>query len=174
MVKMDEQDIKRIFWSTPALLVYLSLVKLLVPLFTHPDFEFHRDEFLYMAMGDHLALGYLEIPPFIAFIAKLTKSFIGDGLYAMRFIPALAGALTLLLTGLIAKEFGGGRFAQIFAVVAYLLALVYLRMNLFLMPVSFNLFFFVLAVFLLIRIIKNNLWSNCGAVTHSSQENAPG
>lgn len=164
---MDEFDVKRIFGSTTAVLIYLALLKLLIPLFTSPEFEFHRDEFLYMAMSDHLAMGYLDVPPLIAFIAKLTKNFIGESLYAMRFFPALAGTLTLLLTGLIAREFGGGRFAQIFAAVAYLLALVYLRMNLFLMPVSFDLFFFVLAVFLLIQIIKNDrplLWILLGIV----------
>ena len=68
---MDEFDVKRIFGSTTAILIYLALLKLLIPLFTSPEFEFHRDEFLYMAMGDHLALGYLEVPPFIAFIAKV-------------------------------------------------------------------------------------------------------
>ena len=164
---MDKPDVKKILWSTSAVLIYLALLKLLIPLFTSPDFEFHRDEFLYMALGDHLALGYLEVPPFIAFIAKLTRSLIGESLYAMRFLPALAGAITLLLTGLIAREFGGGRYAQILAAVAYLLALVYLRMNIFLMPVTFNLLFFVLAVYLLIRIIKTNrplLWIVLGIV----------
>ncbi len=165
---MIEFDIKRILSSPLAVLIYLSLLKLLFPLLTSADFEFHRDEFLYMAMGDHPALGYLEVPPFIAMVAKLTKILLGESLYAMRFFPSLAGVFTLLLTGLIAKEFGGGSFAQIFSAVAYLLALVYLRMNLFLMPVSFDLFFFVLAVYLLIRIFRNNrprLWILLGIVT---------
>ncbi len=159
--------LKTIIANPLAILIILAAVKLLIPLFAHPDFEFHRDEFLYMAMGDHLARGYLEVPPFIALVARFAKFLLGESLYAMRFFPALAGALTLLLTGLMSREFGGGRFSQILAAVAFLLSLIYLRINLFLMPVSFDLFFFVLAVYLFIRTLNSSrpvLWILIGIV----------
>lgn len=159
---------RKYLFSDFAILIYLAAIKLLIPLFTSSDFGFHRDEFLYMAMGDHLAWGYLEVPPFIAVVAKISHWLFGDGLYAARFFPALAGAITVLLTGLIAKELGGGRFAQVLSAVTYLFALVYLRINLFFMPVTFDLFFFVLAVYLFIRILKKDepkLWIMLGVVS---------
>ena len=145
------------FLQNPAIvLAVLGIIKFIIPLITHPDFELHRDEFLYMAMGDHLDTGYLEVPPFIAVLAWISKYLLGGSHFAVRFFPALSGALTLLLTGLIAKELGGRRFAQILAGMSYILSLVFLRINLFFMPVTFDVFFFVLASYLLIRILKNN------------------
>ena len=163
---------RHLFQKTPfneiAILVYLASIKLLIPLITSPDFVFHRDEFLYIALGQHLDWGYLEVPPSIAVVANISLYLFGDSLFAIRFIPALTGALTLLLTGLIARELGGGRFAQILAAVAYLFSVVYLHINLLFQPVTFDLFYFVLGVYLFIRILKMDepkIWLLLGVVT---------
>ncbi|MBD3276140.1 MAG: phospholipid carrier-dependent glycosyltransferase [Candidatus Marinimicrobia bacterium] len=144
------------FISVNFLLFLLLVIKLLMSLLIHPDFGFHRDEFLYKAMGDHLAWGFLEVPPFMAVVAKITHALFGDGLYATRFFPALSGALTLLLTVLITREMGGGKFAEALAALAYLFSMVYLRINSLFQPVTFDLFFFVLGIYLFIRILKQN------------------
>lgn len=144
------------FVSVNFLLSLLLVIKLFLPLLIHPDFGFHRDEFLYKAMGDHLAWGFLEVPPFIAVVAKFTHGLLGDGLYATRFFPALSGAMTMLLTVLITGEMGGGKFAQALSALAYLFSLVYLRINLLFQPVTFDLFFFVLGIYLFIRILKHD------------------
>jgi len=166
--KLKEISSKRNLSSTIAILVSLAFIKLLIPFAVNSDFGFHRDEFLYMAMGDHLSWGYLEVPPFIAVVARITRWLFGDSIVGIRFFPALTGAVTLFLTGLIAREMGGGRFAQILSAVAYLLSVVYLRMNNLFQPVTFDLFFFVLAVYLFIKILKNDkpiLWLLLGFVT---------
>lgn len=147
---------KKIFYSTTAILIYLAIIKLIIPLITHPDFELHRDAFLYLAMADHLAWGYAEVPPAIALFAWISKHILGIGIYAVRFLPALSGAVALILTGFITRELGGGRFAQILAVISFLSSVVYLRMNLFFQPVSFNLLFYLITVFIFIKILKNN------------------
>ncbi|NIV92593.1 hypothetical protein GWN42_07245, partial [candidate division KSB1 bacterium] len=155
-------------FSGAAILVYLATVKLLVPFITSSDFGLHRDEFLYMAMGEHLSWGYLEVPPGIAVIAKTSGWLFGKSLAGVRFIPALTGAFTLILTGLIARELSGGRFAQILSALAYLFSLVYLRMNLLFQPVTFDLFCFVLGIYLFTRILKTDkpgYWLLLGAVT---------
>ncbi len=48
---------------------------------------------------------------------------------AIRLFPALTGAMTVLLTGLIVKELGGKHFAMLFAALCVLLAPVHLAMN---------------------------------------------
>jgi 4-amino-4-deoxy-L-arabinose transferase-like glycosyltransferase len=154
-------DLRRTILSVPAFIAVIALVKLLIPLFTNSDFGFHRDEYLYMAMADHLSWGYLEVPPFIAFVAKFSQSLLGNSLFAMRLLPALAGAVTLILCVLMVKEMGGGNFARVLSALAYFFSVVYLRINLFLMPVSFDLLFFVLACYLFILILKESkpwLW----------------
>ncbi|QJR37062.1 ArnT family glycosyltransferase [Gemmatimonas groenlandica] len=62
-------------------------------------FEFHRDEFLYLAMGEHLRLWRMDFPPFIAIVARVSRALFGDSLTAIRLAPALASALIVLLTG---------------------------------------------------------------------------
>lgn len=148
--------------------MYLGLTKLLVPFLVSADFGFQRDEFLYMAMGAHPAWGYLEVPPAISVVARMSAWLFGNGLPGIRIFPALTGVLTLILTGLIAREFGGGRFAQSLSAITYLFSLLFLRINLLFQPVTFNLFYFVAGVYLLIRILKTNqpkYWILIGAVT---------
>jgi 4-amino-4-deoxy-L-arabinose transferase-like glycosyltransferase len=137
-------------WS----LLLLAATRLLLPFITHRDFGFHRDEFLYLAMGDHLGWGYLEVPPFIAFLSSILSVFSMPPLELIRFIPALGGAVTAVLTGLITRKLGGGVFAQNIAVLAYLLSLVFLRINNLYQPVTFDIMFFVLSFFLFINILE--------------------
>lgn len=141
---------------TIVIILALAGIKLLIPFLVNLDFGFQRDELLYMALGNHMAWGYMAVPPFIAFIAKVTKVLFGYGIYSIRFFPALSGALSLWLTTLIAKEMGGKSFSQILSGVGYLFGLAYLRMNLLFQPVTFNLFFLVLSAYLFIRILKTN------------------
>jgi hypothetical protein len=141
---------------TSIIIGLLVLSKLLTPFFIHHDFGFHRDELLYMAQGTHLSWGYIAVPPFTAFIAKVTQVLLGYGIYSIRFFPALSGAISLWLTTMIVKEMGGNPFARILSGVSYLFSLAYLRINILFMPVTFNVFFFVLGAYILIKILKTN------------------
>src|SRR4030095_15191668 len=54
---------------------------------------------------------------------------LGTSLLALRFLPAMAGAALVWLTGRITKELGGGRSAQVLAAFAVVLAPIYLLMH---------------------------------------------
>ena len=60
--------------------------------------------------------------PMIALIGRIEITLFGDSLSAIRLAPALAGAGLVLLTGAIARELGGSRFAQGLAALCVLLA----------------------------------------------------
>ncbi len=120
-----------------------------------------RDELYYIACGKHLAFGYVDHPPFVALISALSRTAMGDSLLAIRFFPALAGALTVYLAGLAARQLGGRLFAQIVAALAVIIAPVYLFMSGVLSMNPFDALFWTLAAFLLIRILKTGdkrLW----------------
>jgi len=106
--------------------VYLALAGLLIHLLTNGRYGFFRDELYFLACGEHLDWGYVDHAPLIALVARLSRTFFGDSLHAIRFFPALAAALNVFLTGLIARELGGGRFAVLLACLCVLLAPVYL------------------------------------------------
>ena len=135
------------------LIAGFAIFKLLIHLFTNSNYGLHRDEFLYLAEGQHLAWGYMEVPPMIAFLAKIVSLF-GDSIFVVRFFPALVGCLIVALIGLLVKELGGKRWAITFACLAFILAPAYLRSNWLFQPVSFNQFFWFLSAFWVIRIVK--------------------
>jgi hypothetical protein len=150
-----------------AIIVYLSLFKLLLHLVTNGGFGYHRDELYYLACSRHLDLGYVDHPPFIAFLARFWVSIFGGSLFSIRFLPAVAGASIVFFTGLIVREFGGKIYAVIVACLSVIIAPVILSTgNLFTTNV-FDQLFWVLSIYLLIRILKYDnpkLWMGIGLI----------
>ena len=89
-----------------------AIAKLLVHLYAGRNYGYFTDELYYLACARHLAWGYVDQPPLIAFVTRLGTLLFGESLPAIRFLPAVAGAGKIVLTGMIARELGGGRFAQ--------------------------------------------------------------
>src|SRR5205809_544978 len=50
-------------------------------------YEIHRDEFLYLSMGEHLQFWGMDFPPAIAILANVARWLFGDTLFAVRFFP---------------------------------------------------------------------------------------
>ena len=147
--------------SENALLAYLALSKLLLHLLTNGNYGYFRDEFYYIAAGERLDLGYVDFPPFVAIVADISRFVLGDSPVALRFFPALAGALVVVLAGLMARELGGGRFAQGLAALATLVAPNFLAMGTFLSMDAFDQLFWVSAAYVLLLILgrdRPRLW----------------
>ena len=104
----------------------LSLALLIFHCYFNNRYGYFRDEFNYMSSGDHLAWGYVDQPPLLPFLVRVSRAILGDSLRAIRFLPALAMSATVVLTGLLAREFGGRRFALVLSTVAVIVAPAYL------------------------------------------------
>jgi hypothetical protein len=157
-----------------ALLLSLALAKLLIQLAGINHYGFFRDELYYMACSEHLAWGYIDQPPLIALIAWFARHTFGQSLFAVRLLPALAGAAVVFLTGWVAREFGGGRFAQFLAALAMLFAPAYLAFDSFLSMNAFEPLFWVLCAWIAIRIVKGaspKWWLAFGAIAGLGLEN---
>ncbi len=149
------------FLSDTAVLVYLAAATWLLHLLFATKYGIFRDELYYIACGEHLAWGYVDQPPFAALMIHIVRAALGDSLYAIRLLPALCGAATVFLTGWIARELGGGRFAQVLAALAAMLGPVYLTIGHFYSMNCFDHLFWALAVYMLVRILKEDrprLW----------------
>src|SRR4051812_5214571 len=105
-----------------ALLLILPSLKLLLHLATARGYGYFRDELYYLACADHPAFGYVDHPPLSILVLKVWTAVFGRSLVSIRFVPALAGAITVLLIGLLARRMGGGRLAQQMAMLAALCA----------------------------------------------------
>jgi Dolichyl-phosphate-mannose-protein mannosyltransferase len=137
-------------------LVTLAGVSFVVHLLVAGNYGYFRDELYYIADGRHLQPGYVDHPALIGWLAALLRVTVGDSLVAIHLIPALACALIIVVTGLMARELGGGRVAQLVAGVAALFALDFLAIgSLFSMDVLDQLWW-ALASLILVRLLRND------------------
>lgn len=157
-------------WSDTAVLIYLALIVVIGHLFTNSLYGYQRDEFYYILCGQHPAWGYVDHPPLTPIIASISLWLFGNpanSSFAIRFFPSIAGALVVLFTGLMARELGGNRFAQIMSAICIMLSPLFLAANGLLMPVSFDQLVWTLCSYLVIRLIKSEnrrLWPLIGVV----------
>src|SRR5437588_12979071 len=112
-----------------AIVLILAAAKLVFHLLIANRYGIFRDELYYLACSEHLGFGYVDQPPLIAFIAWIARHLFGESLIGLRLLPALAGAATLWLSGKLARELGGGTFAQALAALATLTAPIFLVMH---------------------------------------------
>lgn len=149
------EKIKIILKSDAAVPTVISCFPLFLHGLIHPEFGFQRDEFLYIAMADHLDWGYLEAPPGIAVISLISKFLFGQSYFSFHVFPALAGALTVFMTGWIARTMGGNRFAQILAALCVAMSPSYLRSSLLLQPAVFEQLYVTLLAWAIIRLLQS-------------------
>ncbi|HEX7086558.1 MAG TPA: glycosyltransferase family 39 protein [Vicinamibacterales bacterium] len=111
-----------------------------------------RDEFYYIACSERLAFGYVDHPPLAPLITAASRLVLGDSIVALRIVPAVAGAVTVLLAGLIARELGARRFGQTVAALCVALAPQYLALNHIVSMNAYELVTWPLAALLVARI----------------------
>lgn len=104
----------------------LAIGKLLLHCVFNNRYGYFRDEFDYLSCGDHLAWGYVDQPPLLPFLVRASRTVLGDSLRSIRFLPALASSLVVVLTAMIARELGGKSFALVLSAVAVLIAPIFL------------------------------------------------
>jgi hypothetical protein len=107
----------------------IAAIAFLVQIATANRYGYFGDELYYLACAKHLAWGYVDQPPMVVFLTWLIVHTLGTSLLAIHFVPALCGAARILLTAAIARELGGGRFAQTLAALCSAVALVFLAVD---------------------------------------------
>jgi hypothetical protein len=83
-------------------------------------YGYFRDELYYIACSKHLAAGYVDQPPLSIFLMAATRFLLGDSVFAIRLVPALAGGLSTALICLLVRRMGGGRAAMVLASLCFL------------------------------------------------------
>ena len=80
------------------------------------------DELYYIACAKRLAWGYVDQPPASLALLAAVRAVLGDSLWAIRLVPALAGALTVWLSARLARRFGADAYGQALAGLAVMSA----------------------------------------------------
>src|SRR5262245_57797359 len=161
--------------STEAIMIVLfSAVALLIHLLTNGRYGYFRDELYYIACSRNLAFGYVDQPPLSILLLRLSEVLLGSSLFAIRLLPGLAGAVTVAITGLIAREVGGRGWAIALACAGSLCALFNLAVGNFFSMNAFEPLFWMACIYLLVRIINGGspiLWLWFGVLLGLGLEN---
>lgn len=155
------------------LVVVLAAAKLLMHMAGAWGYGYFRDELYFLDCARHLDFGYVDCAPLVALYAKLAL-LLGGSLPVVRLIPALAGAAVVALTMLLARQLGGGRFAQAFAGLCVLAAPIRIAVDSLLTMNAFEPLFWMGCVWLLIRIVQtgdSRLWLWVGVLAGLGLEN---
>ena len=148
-------------------LFYLSLLKFIFLLVFAGNYGLFRDEYYYIACSKHLAWGYVDQPPLSIFILFISRSLFGDSLIAIRILAYIASCSTVFVSGLIARELGGGRFAQALTAVAVIFCGVILGSGSYFSMNAFDIMLSALMFYYLAKLLKTDnkkLWLVIGLI----------
>jgi len=146
------------------ILIGFILAKFLLQyLLFNPNYDLHRDEYLHLDQANHLAWGYQSVPPVTSWISYIIK-LLGNGVFWVKFFPALFGALTMVVVWKAIEELKGNLFALILGATCVLFSAL-LRLNFLFQPNSFDVLCWTTVYFVLIKYInsKNVQWLFIGS-----------
>jgi len=148
---------RRILAAGLGIVAVLALAKLALHLATTGRFGygFFIDELYFLATSEHLAWGFVDMPPLFPAVTALIRAVLGDSLFAVRLLPALSGAALVLMTGLMARDLGGRRFAQGVAALAVLTAPIWLALHSIYTMNALEQLFWTGAAWIVIRIVRD-------------------
>lgn len=119
------------------LLIIFILVKFLLQyMVLSPEYDLQRDEYLHLDQAHHLAWGYQSVPPVTSWISLLIF-WLGNGVFWVKFFPALFGALTLIVVWQTIRFMGGGLIAASIGAMGVLFSAL-LRLNTLFQPNSLD------------------------------------
>ena len=137
-------------------------------------YDYFRDEFYYIACTDHLDWGYVDHPPLSILILWINRILLGDSMLALRLPTAIASAVLVYLAGLLVRELGGEKRAQLLASISVAVAPIYLLVGDFYSMNAFEALFWTGAAFVLVRILKSGdqkLWIPFGIIAGLGVQN---
>jgi len=139
----------------------LAAAKLLLHLYAGRYYGYFTDELYNLDLARHMNWGYVDVAPLIGVVGRVELILFGDSLSAIRLFSAFAGAALVLMTGAMARELGGGAFAQGLAALCVLAAPGLLAAHHFLNVNAFEPLFWMGCAWLLVRIVNTGntkLW----------------
>jgi hypothetical protein len=150
--------------KTILLISFILLKFLLQYVLINPEYDLQRDEYLHLDQGDHLAWGYLSVPPVTSWISYIIK-LLGGSVFWVKLFPAAFGALTIVVVWKAIEELNGNLFALILGATGVLFS-VLLRLNILYQPNSLDVLCWTTFYFIVIKYIntENQKWLFFGAL----------
>ena len=148
----------------PVLAVATAITALHVA--TNGRYGFHRDELQFLYDARHLDWGFVAYPPMTPFLENVSLHLFGLSLVGLRMASVLAQAAAILVSGLMARDLGGGRLAQFTAALAVALSPLPIFEGTEFQYTSFGYLWWVLATWFTVRLLRTEnprWWLGIGA-----------
>jgi len=152
--------------SNNRILIILAVGAVAFHILLNGQYGFHRDELDFIMSARQLDWGYVSYPPITPFFARIGLVLFGESLRGLRILPAIAQGIVMILAGLMARDMGGKRNAQILAAFAVFIAPVSLFGGTVIMYFAFDYLWWVLVAFFVVRLIVTDdarYWLGIGA-----------
>jgi hypothetical protein len=149
------------------LLLAIAAIVTLIHLLTNGRYGFHRDELQFLSDARHLDWGFVAYPPLTPFLERIGLGIFGVSLVGLRLFSVLAQAAAIVVTGLMARELGGRRLAQVTAALAVALSPLPLFQGTEFQYSSFDYLWWVLIAYFTTRLLRTEnprWWLAIGAV----------
>jgi hypothetical protein len=156
-------EVRRTEW---AILFSIAAAIALVHMATNGRYGFHRDELQFLSDARHLDWGFVAYPPMTPFLERIGLGIFGLSLVGLRLFSVIAQAAAIVVTGLMARELGGGRLAQGTAALAVALSPLPLFEGTEFQYSSFDYLWWVLIAYFTIRLLRTEnprWWMAIGA-----------
>lgn len=130
------------------------------------QYGFHRDELDMLMSARQLDWGYVSYPPLTPVVARIGLMLFGDSLQGLRLFSAIAQGIVAVLVGLMARDFGGRRPAQVLAALAVAISPVGLMAGTLIQYMAFDYLWWVLLAFFVVRVLATDdprWWLGVGA-----------
>ena len=136
------------------ILIAIAAAVGLVHLVTNGRYGFHRDELQTLSDALHLDWGFVAYPPFTPFVERIGLALFGHSLVGLRLFSVIAQCSALVVTGLMARELGGRRLAQVTAALSVALSGLPIFEATEFQYSSFDYLWWVLIAYFVIRLLK--------------------
>jgi hypothetical protein len=141
--------------ANTAILIAIAASVAILHLLTNGRYGFHRDELQFLSDARHLDWGFVAYPPLTPFLEHISLSLFGISLVGLRLFSVLAQSAAIIVTGLMARELGGQRLAQIAAALSVALSPLPVFEGTEFQYSSFDYLWWVLAAYFIVRLLKS-------------------
>ena len=124
-------------------------------LLTNGRYGFHRDELQFLSDARHMDWGFVAYPPFTAVMERISMALFGLSMVGLRLFSVLAQSTAIIVTGLMARELGGRRLAQVAAALAVALSPIPIFEGTEFQYTTFDYLWWVLIAWFTIRLLKS-------------------
>jgi hypothetical protein len=111
---------------------------------------FHGDELLHIEAGRHLAFGYMDFGPFIAYLAYIQNLFHSDSIFVNHLFVYISSTLIFIISGLVAVRLGGSWRAVLIVMLCILFSPGFGASHSLFLPVVFEQLFWVACIYCLV------------------------